>query len=446
MMLGWFETIFDYSFSVTHCPGIDNLIPDALSRLFSKSENKLVGGEKVNAFQEFPYDIKETYQSRRRNVTHKKKSKSVKLRHVHRAVQKVDYMTPPEDERYEILHRAHLLGHYGADAMVTTVHHDNLHWTNIKQDALDMVSRCIECQAHNIGKHGYHPQRSITADSPGDHWAMDLGTFDITSKSGNNYILILVDIFSRFTILRAIPDKTAMTIANELADVFCLFGFPKVIQSDNGSEFKNELVGAMLQCTGIDHRLSLPYNPLGNNVAESYIGIAKKTIIKKLQGVANEWDFHVRGAQYAMNCKYARVHSSRPFAVMFNRQPNEFKDYSNVQLGDSSDLSADVQKLEEKIGHMNNIVIPSLRKRMEERRQVDHEKFNKKNRVIKQKFPLNSKVMILNVEKKGKVDPIYEGPFYVHGITKNGSYTLRDPANALLTRDVPTHHINYRRT
>ena len=46
-MLVWFETIFEYSFDIVHCPGIKNIIPDALSRLFP-DDNKLEGGNNVN--------------------------------------------------------------------------------------------------------------------------------------------------------------------------------------------------------------------------------------------------------------------------------------------------------------------------------------------------------------------------------------------------------------
>ncbi|KAG1364860.1 hypothetical protein G6F61_013612 [Rhizopus arrhizus] len=41
-MLVWFETIFEYSFDIVHYPGIKNIIPDALSRLFP-DDNKLEG-------------------------------------------------------------------------------------------------------------------------------------------------------------------------------------------------------------------------------------------------------------------------------------------------------------------------------------------------------------------------------------------------------------------
>jgi hypothetical protein len=50
--------------------------------------------------------------------------------------------------------------------------------------------------------------------------------------------------------------------------------------------------------------------------------------------------------------------------------------------------------------------------------------------------------MIKNIENKNrKTDPNYEGPFYVHGITKNGSYILTDRTDTFLARDVPTQQI-----
>jgi hypothetical protein len=60
---------------------------------------------------------------------------------------------------------------------------------------------------------------------------MDLGTFNVTSTSENNFILVMVGLFSRFTILRAIPDKQALIIARKLINTFCTFGLPKIIAS-----------------------------------------------------------------------------------------------------------------------------------------------------------------------------------------------------------------------
>ncbi|KAI8636398.1 hypothetical protein BD408DRAFT_460775 [Parasitella parasitica] len=52
--------------------------------------------------------------------------------------------------------------------------------------------------------------------------------------------------------------------------------------------------------------------------------------------------------------------------------------------------------------------------------------------------------MIKNVDRQNKLDERYEGPYRIHNVTANGSYVLMDRTGALLSRDVPTHHIVYK--
>jgi hypothetical protein len=47
----------------------------------------------------------------------------------------------------------------------------------------------------------------------------------------------------------------------------------------------------------------------------------------------------------------------------------------------------------------------------------------KTNKIVHTPFPLHSEVMIKNVNKENKTDPYYEGPFYISGMTTNGSYS-----------------------
>jgi hypothetical protein len=49
----------------------------------------------------------------------------------------------------------------------------------------------------------------------------------------------MVDICTKYVVARAIPDKQSITIAEAMVEVFCSFGFPKILQSDYGSEFVN---------------------------------------------------------------------------------------------------------------------------------------------------------------------------------------------------------------
>jgi hypothetical protein len=49
--------------------------------------------------------------------------------------------------------------------------------------------------------------------------------------------------------------------------IFCAFGPPKIMQSDNGTEFVNQLVEALLKAANVD-RLVAPWNPRANGLAE----------------------------------------------------------------------------------------------------------------------------------------------------------------------------------
>ena len=65
-----------------------------------------------------------------------------------------------------------------------------------------------------------------------DRVAMDILDMSVTTESGNCYVLVIIDCFSRWTEACPLPSK--MTVA--VADVFfqliiCSFGMPAVIHS-----------------------------------------------------------------------------------------------------------------------------------------------------------------------------------------------------------------------
>jgi transposase InsO family protein len=503
LMLTWWDTIFSFTFDVVHIPGIKNIIPDTLSRLFSDDEpNSLEEGGNIVNHQNIFENHKKRYNTTRserklqiRYPTDKNKSRkrilsarngtenktrgnyafssfptvstnyddntNTSSNHIDssnttsfdsynktplisRAMQYADYMTPPEKDRVSIIMKAHLLGHFGVNAIEKTIHNDyKLHWTNLRQDIQRVINDCEACQAHGIYRVGYHPPRSVLPDGVFDHICIDLGDFNTTSSRGNNFMLVVVDYFSRFTILRALPDKSSYSVAKELLHICCQFGFPRIITHDNGMEFVNEVVKQFIQMSGMDRRLSLPYTPTGNSVVESYVGICKRSIIKALTANAVEpesWDLYLDVIQYSVNCQYSRLHKSRPFAVMFNRQPNDFIDYTDVKPTINIEKS-DSKLIDKKLKYVKDVIIPSIAKRIKETQLNDHLKFQKNNKIIETKYPLNSKVMIVNVLKSSKLQPRWLGPFIIKGYTKHGSYILEDLTGSLLSRDVPTHQI-----
>lgn len=413
MMIKWLDTLLDYTFEVVYLPGIQNILPDHLSRLFSHPSQSLEGGKIHNAKRIHGQD--ET-------------TSEMTIR----AAEVNDKMEPPEDaEKKQILENAHLFGHFGAEAIVKAVHNNGLHWPKLKEQAVELVKSCKECQKFNIAKNGYNPLRPIRAYIPGDHWAIDLAGPLSTSPRGNNYLLVLVDLCTRFCILRPIMDKQSHTIVSTLVQIFCDFGLPRVLQSDNGTEFVNDLMKRFKRAAGFDHRLVSPYHPRANGVAERWVQTSMRAIRKRVEGNNREWDVYVPAVQLAMNAKVSKRLDTAPYSLMFARKLNNFEDYRN----EDTQPPMSREDLLKRIEHMSEVVFPAIEERTEAVTKKQKSRFDESHKLIE--FPSDSYVMKRVLQKKNKLHPEYEGPFTVVRKTKGGSYILKDETGDLLSNDIP---------
>ena len=130
-----------------------------------------------------------------------------------------------------------------SEAIVQRIRKDEgMNWPYIIKDALEIVKQCTICHKFTIAKKGYNPLKPLYCYTPGYHHQVDLcGPFPVTS-SNNTYILLLLDIATRFVVLRPISDKSAKTVAKELVSIFSLIGYPRILNSDRGAEWKNQIL------------------------------------------------------------------------------------------------------------------------------------------------------------------------------------------------------------
>jgi Integrase zinc binding domain len=79
------------------------------------------------------------------------------------------YSASPSDQHDNIILRHHLCGHFGAKAIIDSIHEAGYDWPSLGPQVREFCSKCIPCQRHNIAKHGYHPLSPISANQLFDH-------------------------------------------------------------------------------------------------------------------------------------------------------------------------------------------------------------------------------------------------------------------------------------
>ena len=142
------------------------------------------------------------------------------------------------------------------------------------------------------------------------------------SSGGYEYILTVVDHFTRF--LQAYPcrDKSGKTAARHLFDdYFQRFGMAKSILHDQGGEFENKLFHCLEQLSGTCRLRTTPYHPEGNGQCERM----NQTILGMLRSLEesqkSKWKEHLSKLVHAYNCTKNSATGFSPYFLLFGREP-----------------------------------------------------------------------------------------------------------------------------
>lgn len=111
-------------------------------------------------------------------------------------------------------------------------------------------------------------------------WEADLADVQNLSESNNGikYLLVIVDVFSRFLWVRPLRDKKAQSIIDAFKDVLNGPRQPKAIRTDKGSEFYNQFLKRYFKEKGI--KIFYALNETKANFAERYIQTLKKRLYR----------------------------------------------------------------------------------------------------------------------------------------------------------------------
>ena len=135
--------------------------------------------------------------------------------------------------------------------------------------------------------------------------------------TGNCYVLVVGDYFSRWIEAYAIPNKEVVTVSKKLTEEFFLWFFPQEqLHSDQGRQFELELIAEVCKLLGIAKNTDNSVSPQSDGLVERF----NRTLLIMLATIAErkpfEWEDHLRSLCMA----YSSVHpttSFSPFFLMF---------------------------------------------------------------------------------------------------------------------------------
>lgn len=265
----WAVRLQAYNYTLLYRKGKLNVVPDALSRSvgcldllgddFSVDKNYVSLKNKIlsdpDSFPNFSVQDNVIY-------------KYVNSRSTNRYSWKV---LVPANLRSSLLKSNHddsKASHCGIAKTIARIKHQ-YYWPSMGNEIKDYVRKCEICQ---VTKYPNITMRNEMGKQkePSRPWEMisiDLIGPLPRSKKGNNYILVIIDVFTKFTLLHPINKPTSNKVIQFLEEqVFLMFGVPFVAIQDNGSQFISKKYKQLLKDYDVRPWYTASYHPQANSV------------------------------------------------------------------------------------------------------------------------------------------------------------------------------------
>ncbi|KAG0755447.1 hypothetical protein G6F33_011500 [Rhizopus arrhizus] len=390
----WVLAVQEYIFKVYHLPGKSNVVADVLSR-YPPSQLDLSDQEALpDALYPcwFVEEKDEGYEEGLNDIVHFLKNPT-EFTHENEYVRN-------KATKYKLNEKGELYRRLGEDRFVKIP---------------KIVDREAVLREVHDG-HGHFGQEATWSRM----FAIDyVGPFP-PSKKGNKCIIVAIEYFTRWPVAKAVKTADSKTTVDFLyEEIFCQFGPPQYILSDNGTHFVSAEVEAFVKFVNVRHQYATPYHPQTNGRVEQFNGTLVNSIRKLVNSQKSNWDDILPTVLYGYRTKAHAALGISPFELMYGVVPN----------GPENDVLLNIgQKLAmERLYYLND-------------RNLTHEVKKAYQRIKDNKattFPIGTKVIRMNQLKKNKLDYRYKPKlFTVLAAFANNVYILADPNGVRLKRAV----------
>uniref|UniRef100_A0A8C6L2B2 Gypsy retrotransposon integrase-like protein 1 n=1 Tax=Nothobranchius furzeri TaxID=105023 RepID=A0A8C6L2B2_NOTFU len=200
----------------------------------------------------------------------------------------------PQKYRYKVLTLAHegqWAGHLGIRKTYQVLL-EHFFWPGMKKDVSAFCNCCHVCQL--AGKPNQKPKPAPlhpipVVGNPFDNIVVDCVGPLPRSKSGKRFLLTMMCTATRFP--EAIPlTITARSVTKALTSFFSVFGLPRVLQTDQGFNFKSDLFKGLAKTLGIQHITSSTNHPESQGFLERWHQTLTSMLKKYCLSTGLSWD------------------------------------------------------------------------------------------------------------------------------------------------------------
>jgi transposase InsO family protein len=351
--------------------------------------------------------------------------------------------------RRDLIREVHQRGHFGLKHIYAELFSRKIWWPAMREQIMEELQQCEPCIRYTVTRDGYHPARSPHAMMPGDAWYYDVMQLP-AADGGFEYVLVGIDVCSSYTLLDILPAITADEIARRWQEHWATFGYPRQVGTDGASHFNNALTLALTSIHGIEHHFTTAYHPQSNGLVENAVKTAKHVIAKCMGACIEQWPLYLKQLQFYMNTKEKEKTGSTPFALMFGRSPNQFRDYQHDE-----ELRWDSKEWQDHMEKVVSIIWPAVDLRSRQYKEEYIDQLNKQRTPLLQQALLPGTPVVIkdpqylnvNAASKPATTPTYlPHIFTIVSREASGAYRLRQETGEMYPRSVPIEQLKVLRS
>ncbi len=229
------------------------------------------------------------------------------------------------------------VGHYGHAKTLNRARRF-FYWPYMATDISKHCARCAACQSRRSPvPRPQAPLMSISPDRPFEIVAADITELPLSTR-GNRYVLVMMDLYTKFVNLYPLKDQTAISVAGCVFDHYIpQHGIPDALHSDQGRQFESDLIKNLCKLMDIKKLRTSPYHAQCDGAVERFNRTLKDELAKCLFESGREWDEHLPHVALAYN---TIDHSSTGFTPFFLAHGREARVPLDVLFIDGSSVNS----------------------------------------------------------------------------------------------------------